>query len=105
MASQDFVEAGPADHALAISPRQPLLPDPHDLTGEPSQSSTITTDAVVGVVAPHNDGQMAVLVADGPVPVFPAPVVHRGHRPGVPALGRDLQNHVLALPRPPPDMG
>ena len=32
MAFQDFVEARPSDDALAISPRQPLLPYPHDLT-------------------------------------------------------------------------
>jgi hypothetical protein len=41
---------------------------------------------------------MAVLVADGPVPVAPTPVVHRGHCTGKPAFGRDLPNHVLALP-------
>src|SRR5208337_2536206 len=32
MAFQDFGEARPADDALAISPRQPLLPYPHYLT-------------------------------------------------------------------------
>ena len=38
MAFQDFVEARPADDALAISPRQPLLPYPHHLMGEPSHA-------------------------------------------------------------------
>ena len=98
VALQDFVETGPADHALAISPRQPLLPDPHHLSGEPPQSSIIAADAIVRVVAPHHSGQVVVLVADGPVPVSPAPVAHRGHRTGKSAFGRDLPNHVPALP-------
>src|SRR5271165_4870210 len=46
-----------------------------------------------------------MLVANGPVPVFPTPVTHRGHRTGKSALGRDLPDHVLAVPRPSPDMG
>ena len=54
MAFQDFVEAGPSDDALAISPRQPFLPYPHHLVGEPSQSSTVAANAVVGEVAPHH---------------------------------------------------
>ncbi len=43
---------------------------------------------------------MAMLVADGPVPVLPTPVAHRGHRAGKAAFGRDLPDHVLAVPRP-----
>src|SRR5271165_3808487 len=31
-----------------------------------------------------------MLIADGPVPVFPTPVAHRGHCTGKPAFGRDL---------------
>jgi len=36
VASQDFVELGPSDPALPISPRQPLAPDPPNLIGEPA---------------------------------------------------------------------
>jgi hypothetical protein len=54
MLSQDFVEAGPPDGASAISPRQPLLPYPHGLVGEPLQSSLVAADAIVGEVAPHH---------------------------------------------------
>src|SRR5208283_396650 len=46
-----------------------------------------------------------MLVTDGLVPVFPTPVAHRGHCAGKAALGRDLPDHVLAVPRPSPDMG
>ena len=46
-----------------------------------------------------------MLVAGGPVAVFPTPVVDRGHCAGKPAFGRDLPNHVLTVPRPSPDMG
>src|SRR5208282_2095033 len=46
-----------------------------------------------------------MLVTDGLVPVFPTPVAHRGHCTGKAALGRDLPDHVLAVPRPSPDMG
>src|SRR5271166_3596841 len=46
-----------------------------------------------------------MLVADGPVPVFPTPVAHRGQCTGKTAFGRDLPDHVLAVPRPSPDMG
>jgi hypothetical protein len=98
VAFQDFVQAGPSDHALPISPRQPLLPNPHDLMGEPPQPSTVATDTVVGVVTPHHFGQMAMLVADGPVSVLPTPFAHRGHCTGKPAFGRNLPDHVPALP-------
>jgi hypothetical protein len=54
VAFQDFVEACPPDDALAISARQPLLPYPHHLMGEPSQSSTVAANAVIGEVAPHH---------------------------------------------------
>ena len=46
-----------------------------------------------------------MLVADGLVPVFPTPVAHRGHCTGKAALGRNLPDHVLHVPRPSPNMG
>ena len=105
MPCQEFVEADPSDHALTIPPRQPPAPDSPYLIGEPTQASTIATNAIVGEVAPHHRGQVAMLVADGPVAVFPAPVVHRGHGAGKPALSRHLPDHILAVPRPSPNMG
>src|SRR5262245_4825480 len=98
VAFQDFVQAGPPDHALPISPGQPLLPNPHYPMSEPPQASAVATNAVVGVVAPRQCRQMAMLIANGSVPVLPTPVVHRGHCTGKPALGRNLPNHALALP-------
>src|SRR5256714_5420391 len=105
MPCQEFVEAGPSDHALTITPRQPLAPNSHYLIGEPAQASTVTADAVVGEVAPHHRGQMAMLVAEGPVAVFSTPAINCGHRAGKPAFCRYLPNHVLTLPRPSPDLG
>jgi len=105
MLSQDFVEAGPPDGASAISPRQPLLPYPHDLVGEPLQSSLVAADAIVGEVAPHHRGQVAMLVGYGSVSVFPAPVGYRGQRTGVAAFGRHLPDQGLSLPRPSPHVG
>src|SRR5215475_8744725 len=90
VAFQDFVQAGPSDHALTISPRQPLLPDPHNLVGEPTQPSTVATNTVVGVVAPHHRGQAAMLVADRSMSVFPTPFAHHGHSTGKPTFGGDL---------------
>jgi hypothetical protein len=58
--------------------------------------STVATDAVVGVVAPHHSGQMAVLLADGRVPIRPRPLARRRQTTGRPALGRNLPDHVLA---------
>jgi len=46
-----------------------------------------------------------MLVAEGPVAVFPTPIIHCGHRAGKAAFGRYLPDHVLAVPRPSPDMG
>ena len=105
MALQHFVEACPTEHVLTITPREPFPPYPGNLVSEPTQSSTVAADAVVGEVAPHQQRQMTVLVADGPVPAVPTPVVHCGHSAGDAALGRDLPNHVLSVPRPSPDMG
>ena len=102
---QQFVEAGPWGHALTITPRQPLAPNAHHLIGEPTQAPTVAANAVVSEVAPHHRRQMAMLVADRPVTVLPAPVINRGHRASKAALGRHLPNHLLAVPRPSPDMG
>src|SRR3954470_23417785 len=88
MPCQEFVEAGPSDHALTITPRQPLAPNSHYLIGEPAQASTVTADAVVGEVAPHHRGQMAMLVAEGPVAVF-------RHQPLTAATAR--ANRLLAV--------
>src|SRR5215469_1248802 len=68
------------------------------LVGEPRHAPTITTNTIVGEVAPHHCRQVAMLVTDGQMPVFPTPVVHRGQRTGKPAFGRDLPNHGLAFP-------
>jgi hypothetical protein len=48
-------------------------------------------------VAPHHRGQVAMLIAEGPVAVFPTPVIYRGHCTGKAAFGRYLPNHVLAV--------
>src|SRR5260370_25934562 len=100
MPCQEFVEAGPSDHALTITPRQPLAPNSHYLIGEPAQASTVTADAVVGEVAPHHRGQMAMLVAEGPVAVFPPPATNCGHCPGRPAFCHSLPAHVLTASPP-----
>ena len=96
---------GPWDHAAAMPSGQPLAPDAHHLIGEPTQAPTIPTDAIVGEVAPHHRGQAAVLVAERPMAVFPAPGSNCGHCAGIPVFGRHLPNHVLAVPRPSPNVG
>jgi hypothetical protein len=52
-----------------------MWPDPHHLIGEPAPASTIAANAVIGEVAPHHRGQMAMLVAGRPVAVSPTPVM------------------------------
>ncbi len=99
------LSTGPGNPSLTISRRQPLSPDPPDLVGEPSQPSRVAADALVGEVAPHHRGQVAVLLAERPVSVFPTPIAHCGNSPGETILGRDLPNHVLAVPRPSPHVG
>src|SRR5258705_4554729 len=105
MPCQECVEAGPSDHALTITPRQPLAPNSHYLIGEPAQASTVTANAVVGEVAPHHRAQMAMLVADGPVAVFPTPARDCCHCAGEPAFCRHLPDHVPSVPRPSPHIG
>src|SRR2546423_14916476 len=105
MPCQEFVEAGPSDHALTITPRQPLAPNSHYLIGEPAQASTVTADAVVGEVAPHHRGQMAMLVAEGPVAVFSAPTHYCGHRAGEHAVCPSLSDPVPTRPPPSPRQG
>src|SRR4051812_38754080 len=84
---QQLVEAGPRDHALTITARQPLAPNAHHLVGEPTQAPTVATYAVVGEVAPHHRGQMPMLIAERPVSVFAAPIVDRSHCAGKSAFG------------------
>src|ERR1700712_1955142 len=96
MAFQHLVEACPLERILAIAPRQPFLPYPHDLIGKPAQSSTITANAIVGEVAPHHRRKVVVLVADRVVPVCPAPVAYRSQPTSKAAFGRHLQHHVFS---------
>src|SRR5260370_26572338 len=105
MPCQEFVEAGPSDHALTITPRQPLAPNSPYLIGEPAQASTVTANAVIGEVAPHHRGQMAMLVAEGPVAVFSAPSLEHGPRPGKPGFCPYFPTHVPTVPRASPDKG
>src|SRR5256885_17140066 len=105
MPCQEFVEAGPSDHALTITPRQPLAPNSHYLIGEPAQASTVTADAVVGEVAPHHRGQMAMLVAEGPVAAFSTPAVKFGHCAGRPGFWRFFAQPLFSVPRPAPRLG
>src|SRR5208282_1837371 len=74
---------------------QPLAPDTHHLIGEPTQAPTIPTNAIVGEVAPHHRGQAAMLVAERPMPVFPAPGSNCGHRAGIPVFSRHSLGPVL----------
>ena len=105
MVFQPLIETAPQNIAVAPSPREPLLPDPHDLPGVPAQSPTISTYAVVGIVASHHRGQMGLLCSKWLMPVGPAPLVHRGQCTRIAALGGDLPQYGLAIPRLAPDMG
>jgi len=64
MAFQQLREAVPQDVPVAPPSRKPLLPNPHDLPGVPAQSSTVTSNAIVGKVAPHHGGQTGMLLED-----------------------------------------
>src|SRR2546423_15269972 len=105
MPCQEFVEAGPSDHALTITPRQPLAPNSHYLIGEPAQASTVTADAVVGEVAPHHRGQMAMLVAEGPVAGFPRPDLKYGSLARQNGFGGFYSSQYLTGSLPYPDNG
>src|ERR1035438_1401496 len=47
-------ELVPKEPTPASPPRQPFLPNPHDLIGVPAYSSKVARYAVVGIVAPHH---------------------------------------------------
>jgi len=98
-------ELVPKEPTPAIPPRQPFLPNPHDLIGVPAYSSKVARYAVVGIVAPHHRAQMGALVRDRLMPVAPAPVRNRRQRAGVTVLCRYLPHHFLACPRLAPDVG
>src|SRR5690348_16324432 len=105
MALQPLIETAPQDIAVTPSPREPLLPNPHDLPGVPAQSPAIAAYAVVGIVTAHHRGQMGLLCGERLVPVGPAPFIHHGQCTRKAALGRDLPQYGLAIPRLAPDMG
>ena len=73
--------------------------------GEPSQTPTIATDAVVGEVAPQHGGEVAMLVTDRPMPVLPTPVTHRSQPTSKTTFGRKLHHHVFSSARPSPHVG
>ena len=98
-------ELVPKEPTPASPPRQPFLPNPHDLIGVPAYSSKVARYAVVGIVAPHHRGQMGALVRDRLMPVDPTPSRNRRQRSGVPVLCRYLPHHFLACPRLAPDVG
>src|ERR1700689_4323726 len=47
-------ELVPKEPTPASPPRQPFLPNPHDLIGVPAYSSKVARYTVVGIVAPHH---------------------------------------------------
>src|SRR3954469_4350918 len=105
MAFQPLRKAAPQDIPMAPPSREPLLPDPHDLPGVPAQPSTVASNAVIGVVAPHHRRQTGMLLGDRLVSVGPTPFGHHRHGTGVSVFGRYLPHHVLAVPRRAPDVG
>ena len=66
---------------------------------------TVPRQPIVCAVASDRPNKVVVLRLDWQVPVSLAPFVHRFQRPGETAFRRDLANNVLALQRPPPDVG
>src|SRR6202140_3786064 len=98
-------ELVPKEPPPVIPPRQPFLPNPHDLIGVPAYSSKVARYTVVGIVAPHHRGQMADLGRDRLMPVAPTPVHTRRQRAGEPVLCRYLPHHILTQPRLAPDGG
>src|ERR1700692_4568323 len=98
-------ELVPKEPTPASPPRQPFLPNPHDLIGVPAYSSKVARYAVVGIVAPHHRAQMGALIRDRLMPVAPTPVRNRRQRAGETVLCRYLPHHILACPRLAPDVG
>ena len=107
MPCQEFIEAGPSDHALTITPRQPLAPDSHHLIGEPAQASTVAANAVVGEVAPRiiEDRWRCWSPMDRCRFFRHQSLTAATARANRLFAARHLPNHVLAIPRPSPDMG
>ena len=56
-------------------------------------------------MAPHNCGQMGVLVGDGLMPIVPTPVRNRRQCAGIAVLRRYLPHHILTPQRLAPDVG
>src|ERR1700686_2804535 len=98
-------ELVPKEPPPVIPPRQPFLPNPHDLIGVPAYSSKVARYAVVGIVAPHHRAQIGGLSRDRLMPFAPRPVRNRRQRAGETVLCRYLPPHILACPRLAPDVG
>src|SRR6202158_4134712 len=98
-------ELFPKEPTPASPPRQPFLPNPHDLIGVPAYSSKVARYAVVGIVAPHHRAQMGALVRDRLMPVAPPPGRNPRQGAAVTVPPRYLPHHILACPRLAPDVG
>ena len=81
---------------------QPFAPSPPHLVAESSYRLGVAGEAVVGIVTSQLAAQRRVLLAQSPVPMRPAPLPHRSHRPAEPVLRRLALDHPASLPGTPP---
>ena len=95
----------PLEPAGPTASSEPLPPHPFDLMLEPTQATSVSGHAIVGVVAAQHGGQVSVLFGERPVPVRPAPCLHGEQRSRIALLVRHLPHDVLASPGSAPDMG
>ena len=105
MPLEDICHPVPVQAPEAAAACKPLPPDADDLVAEPSETFAVPRQTILCAVTSDHLGEVIPLSLDRQVPVSLAPVVHRFQRAGEAAFRRDLTNDVLALHRPPSDVG
>jgi hypothetical protein len=103
--SEHGPEAYPRQMAMASASSEPFLPDPQELVVVPANPPAVSRDAIVGAVPPDHPRQVSMLFAERAMQVLPAPFRYRSQRASITVFGRYLPNHVLTVPRQPPDVG
>ena len=69
-------KARPRQIAVATTPVEPFLPNPHEPVVIPSDPTAVSRDAVVGAVPSDHSGQMSVLFSERAVQISSAPLSH-----------------------------
>ncbi len=74
VAAEQAIVVSPGHRAGVVTPAEPVLPNPVHTSLEARETTAVSRNPIVRVTAPEFECELSVLIPDGIVQVFPAPL-------------------------------